>query len=401
MRYLGILAICFYLAANPLQDVIDNSPAGSKIELSGGEYRGNIIINKPLILEGSLGAKIIGEGVGSVIVIKSSNVILKNLSISQSGDSHEGLDAAVKIENANNVEVANNNISDSLFGINLQSASNSKIVGNFISSKPYDLGVRGDGIVLWHSSGNLIAKNRLYKSRDLVAWYSSKNSFEENYAELGRYSLHFMYATNSVVKNNFFTRNSVGIFFMYSQNVTAFNNTIGNSTGTFGLGIGLKECSDFIVEDNNIVYNARGVYLDQSPYQPDSVNVFRRNKILYNSNAVQFQGLREKSVFSENIFKGNMELVSSDLPKNDAKFIEWRRNFWDDYEGFDKDKNNIGDIPYKHYAYADKLWLYNDNIKFFYGSIAMELLNFLAKLAPFSEPELIITDNEPLIKKRF
>ena len=290
MRYLIVLALCCYLVANPLQEAIDNASVGSKIELFGGEYKGNILIDKPLIIEGYLGAKIVGDGVGSVIVIKSSNVILKNLAISQSGDSHDKIDAAIVVENANNVEISNNNISDSLFGINLQSVSNSKIVGNFISSKPYDLGVRGDGIVLWHSSGNLIAKNRLYKSRDLVAWYSSKNIFEENYAELGRYSLHFMYATDSVVKNNFFTRNSVGVFFMYSQNIAAFNNTIGNSTGTFGLGIGLKECSDFTIEDNNIVYNARGIYLDQSPYQPGSVNIFKRNKILYNSNAVQFQG---------------------------------------------------------------------------------------------------------------
>jgi nitrous oxidase accessory protein len=207
-----------------------------------------------------------------------------------------------------------------------------------------------------------------------------------------------MYENDNLVQNNIFEHNSVGIFFMYSRDITARNNTIKNSLGTFGLGLGLKDSSNFIIEDNNIIYNARGVFLDQSPYMQNSINIFRRNKILYNANAVQFLGLREKSLFSENIFKGNMELISSDMPKNDMPYVEWRQNYWDDYEGFDKNKDGIGDIPYKQYAYADKLWLYNADIKFFYGTVAMGLLNFLAKLAPFSQPELMLTDNEPLIK---
>ncbi len=44
---------------------------------------------------------------------------------------------------------------------------------------------------------------------------------------------------------------------------------------------------------------------------------------------------------------------------------------------------DMEDIPYKHYVYADKLWLYNPNVKFFYGSVIMDLLNFLAKFIPF------------------
>jgi len=402
MRFLTLLLFPFLLFANPLQEAIDKAPSGSKIELGEGKYYGNIIINKPLIIDGlNAKAHIIGDNKGSVVSIKSSNVILKNLSISGSGDSHESIDAAILAEDVSDIEIVNNNISNSLFGINLQKVSNSKITDNFITSKPYDLGVRGDSIVLWYSHGNLIARNHLYKSRDLVAWYSGKNVFEANHGELGRYSLHFMYATDNLIKDNLFEKNSVGVFFMYSQGIKAFNNTIKNSLGTFGLGLGLKDCSNFMIEDNNIIYNARGVYLDQSPYQPDTLNTFRGNKILYNSNAVQFQGLREKSLFNENIFKGNMELILSDIPKEDTRYIEWRGNYWDAYEGFDKNGDGVGDIPYKHYVYADKLWLYNANIKFFYGSVAMDLLNFLAKMAPFSEPELMAVDDEPLMGAKF
>ncbi|MDR0408608.1 MAG: nitrous oxide reductase family maturation protein NosD [Campylobacteraceae bacterium] len=399
MKYPLLFLFASLLFSNPLQEAIDNAPSGSKIELGRGEYKGRIIIDKPLIIEGTKdkSAHIKGDGTNSVITITSSNVILKNLWISGSGDSHEGLDAAIAVKDVNNVLLESNKITDSLFGINFQKVSNSKIIDNFITSKPYNLGVRGDGIVFWYSHDNVIRANHLQKSRDMVAWYSSKNIYENNFAEQGRYSLHFMYANDNLVQNNIFERNSVGIFFMYSHGMIARNNTIKSSLGTFGLGLGLKDSSDFTIEDNSIIYNVRGVFLDQSPYRA-SVNIFRRNKILYNTNAIQFLGLREKSLFSENIFQGNMELISSDMPKNDTPYVEWSRNYWDDYEGFDADEDGIGDIPYKQYAYADKLWLYNENIKFFYGTAAMGLLNFLAKLAPFSEPELMATDNEPLMK---
>lgn len=47
--------------------------------------------------------------------------------------------------------------------------------------------------------------------------------------------------------------------------------------------------------------------------------------------------------------------------------------------GLDRDKDGIGDIPYINKAYADKLWLYNSGIKFFYGSPVMSLSNFFGQ----------------------
>ncbi|MFV0480414.1 MAG: nitrous oxide reductase family maturation protein NosD [Campylobacteraceae bacterium] len=403
MKILYLLPFtCTLLFSNALQDAIDKAPENSKLELDSGKYFGNIVINKPIILEGKdKTAHIIGDNTTHVIIINSSNVIIRNLSISGSGSSHERIDSGILAKNVNNIEISNNNITDALFGIDLQQVSNSKVVGNYISSKDFDLGIRGDGIRLWASSNNIIAKNNFYKSRDLVAWYSSKNIFEGNYAEGGRYSLHFMYANDNIIRDNIFKHNSVGIFFMYSKNIEAYNNIVQSSSGAFGIGIGLKDCTDFNIRENSIIYNARGVYLDQSPYQQGDINEFRNNKILYNSSAVQFQGLRENVLFEDNIFKGNMEIILSDTPKDDAKYITWNGNFWDTYEGYDKDRDGIGDIEYFHYAYADRLWQYNPNIKFFYGSVTMDLLNFLAKMAPFSEPELLAVDKKPRMKDKF
>lgn len=389
----------FFAWASLLQDAINSAPAGSKIELQSGEYVGNIVIDKPLTIDGlNQTAHIIGEQKGSVITITSSNVVIKNLTIKGTGESHEKTDSAVVARDVNNITVQNNHIEDSLFGVHFERVNRSKIIDNYITSKNVDLGLRGDAIKLWYAHDNQIIGNTIEKSRDFVLWYSSGNTIENNIGRYNRYSVHFMYAGRNMVKNNLFEYNSVGIFFMFSSGTTAINNTIRNSVGSFGVGIGMKDSSDFTLINNDIIYNARGLYIDQSPFQPGTINIYKNNKILYNTSGVQFQVSREKSMFTHNLLKGNMEQVVNDSPKNNLELNHWDKNYWDTYEGFDQNQDGIGDLPFKHYAYADKLWLYNPNIKFFYGSVVMDLLNFLSKIAPFSQPDLLATDNNPLME---
>lgn len=388
--------------SSSLQEAINKASSGSIIQLEEGNYYGNIVIDKPLTIDGlNKNAVIVGESKGTVVSILSSNVTLKNLTIKASGNSHEKIDSAIVAENVNNIKIENNNILDCLFGIDFQKVNRSIILDNYITSKKQDLGLRGDGIRLWYSHDNQILSNELYKTRDLVVWYSSGNTIEGNHGSYNRYSLHFMYAGRNLVKNNLFEYSSVGIFFMYSSGTTAIGNTIRNSIGSFGVGIGMKDSSNFTLIDNDIIYNARGIYIDQSPFQPGTTNIYKKNKILYNSSGIQFQALREKSIFEKNIIKGNMEMIVNDSPRNKLNLNMWKRNYWDEYEGFDRNKDNVGDIPFQHYVYADKLWLYNPSVKFFYGSVIIDLLNFLAKIAPFSEPDLLATDNEPLMQWRF
>lgn len=405
MKKFTLAALLFaqMLFANQLQDAINSAPAGSKIELPAGVYRGNIVINKPLIIDGINQEAIIeGEGKGHVIVVTSSNVTLKNLTIRNSGESHTSIDSAIAVKKSVGIEILDNHIEDTLFGIDFEQVHRSVIKGNFIKSKNFDLGLRGDAIRLWYSNENEIEKNHIYKSRDMVVWYSSGNRIVENFGEQCRYSLHFMYAGKNLVRDNHFRENSVGIFFMYSSGTTAFNNTVQSSIGSFGVGIGMKDSSNFLVKDNTIIYNARGLYIDQSPYQPGSTNRYEGNKILFNSTGLVFHAVVGRSYFYDNQFKGNMEMVSTDdvagslIDKN-----EFRGNYWDSYEGFDRDKDGFGDIPFEHYAYADQLWLYNPAIKFFYGSPVMSLLNFLARLAPFSEPDLLARDEKPVMKATY
>jgi len=387
------------LNANLLQDAIDKAAAGSIIKLPAGVYKGSIVINKPLSIIGKEDGVIIdGEGNGTVIKTTGSYITLKNLKIVNSGSFHHSIDAAISMQKGSQCEISNCIIDDCLFGIDAQMINNSIIADNHIKSKDFDLGLRGDGLRLWYSNDNIIRHNTLIKSRDMVVWYSHGNLIEENIGQYGRYSLHFMYAGKNIVKNNHYKFNSVGIFFMYSQDTIAIGNTIQSSLGATGMGLGLKDVSNFTIKDNTIIYCAQGIYIDRSPFEPGTHNWINNNKILYNSEAIHFHSLSEHNTVKNNIILGNIEDVINDSRGSKTNENDIEGNYWDNYTGFDRNNDNIGDTPHKVYQYADQLWVYNPNVKFFYGSPVISLLNFLAKLAPFTKPLFLLEDKKPKVR---
>lgn len=394
-----LLSLNVFLGANILQDAIDKAPDGGVIKLKAGIYKGKLVINKPISIIGIEDGVIIdGEGSGSVIRVDSSYVTLKNLKVVGSGDRHENLDSAIVLENVSQCEVSYCTIEDCLFGIDLRMTKNSIVSNNHITSKDLDLGLRGDGIRLWYSHDNIIKANTLIKSRDMVIWYSHGNDIIDNYSKWCRYSLHFMYAGKNLVKNNHYELNSVGIFFMYSKDTIAEGNVIKSSLGATGMGIGLKEVSSFTLKNNTVLYCAQGLYIDRSPFEPGTTNLFENNNILYNAEAIHFHSISEDNTIKNNVILGNIEDVVNDSRGANTDKNLFSQNYWDNYEGFDRDGDNIGDTPHKVYQYADQLWAYNPDVKFFYASPVISLLNFLAKLAPFTQPQFLLEDNRPKIK---
>ncbi|MBN2895618.1 MAG: nitrous oxide reductase family maturation protein NosD [Campylobacterales bacterium] len=391
-----LAAALHVMAQNTLQEAIDAAAAGSMIRLPEGVFKGRIVIDKPLHIIGADQKSIIdGEGEGTVVTIKSSHVTLENLRIQNSGDQHYKLDAAVLADGVEDLRIEGCHIEDTLFGIDFQMVHHSHIVGNTIISKDFDLGVRGDGVRLWYSNDNVVAKNRLYRSRDMVIWYSHGNLIEKNVGEECRYSLHFMYAGANTIRNNRYLKNSVGIFFMYSRDSVATGNLVQSSLGSTGIGIGLKEVSNFTIKGNTVLYCARGFYIDWSPFEPETTNTIENNKILYNAEGIHFHAYNKGNRFAANSLIGNIDQVINDTKK--ASIVEnfWEGNYWDDYQGFDKNQDGIGDTPYHLHEYIGRLWQYKEDAKFFYGTPLVSLINFLTKLAPFSEPEYLLTDTQP------
>lgn len=376
------------------QKLVDETESGGELSPPPGVYAGPVTISKPIAIDGRGEVTIDAGGKGSVIYLKTNSATLKALHLTNTGESHNDLDSGIQVRGDFNV-IKDNIIDDSLFGIDLQQSKNNIVRGNHISSKPLELGVRGDAIRLWYSFNNKITDNIIRNSRDTVVWYSRDNLIARNDARGGRYSLHFMYAQFNEVIDNHYEDNSVGIFLMYSDSVQLKNNYIAHATGATGMGIGFKETSDVVVSGNHILYCATGLYLDVSPFQPDTTNRIEDNLIAYSGIGVLFLNDWTGNILKGNSFMGNITQVAVSGAGKTANRNLWEGNYWDDYEGFDLDKNEVGDKSYELYSYADRIWMDVPSARFFKGSPVLEVMDFLERLAPFTQPNMLVRDKSP------
>ena len=382
----------------PLQELVDALKEGETLAPPPGIYAGPVVIDKPMTIDGNNQVTIDGGGKGTVILLDTDGATLKNLHLTNSGESHNDLDSGVQIRGKFNV-VKDNLLDDVLFGVDLQQSEHNIVRRNTISSKTsFGLGQRGDSVRLWYSFNNKITDNDISGVRDMVVWYSADNTISGNTTSDSRYSLHFMYSRYNKVENNRYFNNAVGIFLMYSDGIVLRNNYIAHAAGATGVGIGFKETSDLILEGNQVLYCASGLYIDVSPFQPDTTNQFSDNLIAYNGIGVRFLNDWTGNVFKHNQFIDNLTQVMVSGGKT-ANRNEWEGNYWSDYEGFDLDEDGVGDKPYELYAYADRIWRDLPYAQFFKGSPILESLDFLERLAPFTDPDLLVRDKKPLKEK--
>ena len=381
----------------PFQALVDAAPEGSVLTVPAGNYAGPVILTKPLTIEGSGKVTIDAGDRGTVFSMQTNGATLRGIHLTGSGDSHDTDDSCLDVRGHQN-RIEKLLVDNCLFGIDLKQSNDNTVIGNKVRSKAADLGVRGDGLRLWYSHRNLIEGNEVTDSRDMVAWYSNDNTFRRNMGTRSRYSIHFMFAKNNIVEENRFIDNAVGVYFMYTEGGVLRNNLISHATGATGMAIGFKEASNTVIEGNEIIYCAVGIGSDLSPFQPDSKIWIKNNRFAYNGIAVQFTSELGGNVVVDNVFEGNLtNVVQSGRGK--AGLNEWRGNYWDDYTGFDRNHDGMGDTTYELYAYADQIWIEMPTARFFKTAPVMELLDFLERLAPFSSPELTLKDEHPRFVK--
>jgi len=394
--YLLLLVFISHLFANPLQEAIDSASPYSTLKLPSGIYIGNITIGKPLTIIGkNKDVTIQGSGVGSVITITSSHVTLKNLTITGSGSRMDRIDSAISIKNATQCEVNNCKIINSLYGIDMDMVSESIIANNYITSKDLDISLRGNALKMYYSDNNLIQNNAIENSRDVTLNYSNANLFKNNIFKNNRFATHISLSHNNFFDSNTYLYNSVSIMVMGAKNTMVFYNTIKSSKGAAGIGVVINGVSNFRFEHNILKYNAKGIYVDGQEKTKGMKRYISHNEISYNGEAIHFHAYIKDNTITNNKIFGNIDDVVKDVEGNfsPSNIVEY--NYWDRYAGFDRNRDNIGDSPHQIYQYADQLWHYNNKVKFFYGSPIMSLMNFLANLAPFIEPNLLLEDSKP------
>ncbi len=383
-------------ALPPFQLYVELTPAGGTLRPEPGTYSGPVVIRKPITIEGEGEVTIDAGGEGTVLSILADGVTVRGLHLTHSGTSHDSVDAGILIK-ADKVTVENNLIDESLFGIHLSNANDNVIRNNRISSlTDRDISIRGDAIRVWYSHGNLIENNEVSHARDLVFSNASENRIAGNRIRHSRISMEFVYSPDNEVTGNRLEHNFTGVTVIYSEAVTLSGNYIAHMRKLTGSGISIKESYDIHIDGNEIAHCAVGL-LATSPLQPENILHIENNLFTYNDVATYFYGEKGGHLIRNNRFLDNFVDVMGSAPPT-TRLNHWKGNYWDRYAGFDMNGDGIGDQPYRVWLYADRIWMERSMARFFRGTVGLSLVDFMERLVPSSEPDLIYEDDAPLME---
>jgi nitrous oxidase accessory protein len=376
----------------PLQSLIDATPSGGILRLYPGRYSGPVSITRPMIIDGGGRAEIIGDRTGTIVSIAGQGVTLKGLRVAGSGDSHDRVDSGILIEGIGH-RIEGNRLDDVLFGIHLRQASQTLVSGNSVHGKDLSLGVRGDAIRVWNGHHNEIRNNRFERARDLTFTNAPDNRIVGNRFHDGRYGLHALFSPRLHIENNELSDTGTGIIILYSRDVTLLRNYVAHALTGGGAGIVFKESDTGLVEGNTVLHCAVGLKVDAPP-EPVGVLMVRNNRFAHNIIGLFFYGEAGGHQFENNAFENNLTTIAVSGIGAGAR-NSWQGNHWDEYQGFDRNSDGIGDTPHEAWLFADRIWMEQPFATFFRNSPSLELLDFLERLAPFSSPYRLLSDPAP------
>ena len=379
----------------PLQALIDATPAGATLRLAPGVYSGPAKIGRPLTIDGGRQAVIVGNGHSTVLSVATNGVTLRGLRLTGSGELHDRVDAGILLEGDDH-RVEDNQIDDVLFGIHLKQVRRSRIAGNRITGKNLAMGLRGDAIRVWYSQHNVIEGNHFTRARDLTFANSADNRIVGNEFSDGRYGMHIVFSPRLLIENNRLSDTGTGIVVLYSPDLVLRGNHVAHALTDGGGGIVFKESNDALVEHNEVLHCSVGLRVDAPPQSVGTLTV-KNNRFAYNIVGMFFYGEEGGHRFHDNRFEHNLNTVAISAAGAGSANV-WRGNYWDEYQGFDRNGDGVGDTPHEVRLFADRIWMETPMTTFFRNSPALEMLDFLERLAPFSSPHLVLRDPAPRMR---
>ncbi|MEJ1297063.1 MAG: nitrous oxide reductase family maturation protein NosD [Candidatus Sedimenticola sp. (ex Thyasira tokunagai)] len=391
---IGVVSTTPGFCLAPLQLLIELTPPGSVLRPPPGTYEGPIVLKRAITLDGQGKVTIDGGGEGTVLSVKADGAVIRGMHLTHSGDSHDRVDAGLLLE-AEGTLIENNTIDDVLFGIHIRQANNNTLRGNHVSSRGEAESLRGDGIRMWYSSDNLIQGNHFDHIRDLLFTNSTDNRIIDNTVRNGRMGMEFIYSHGNWVENNRISENRTGIVVIYSNGLTIKGNRIIHLRNPSGSGFSIKDSSQVTIKDNSIVHCAVGL-IANAPVDPVNIIYLYDNLFAYNDVALYFYGEKGGHVIHGNRFQDNFTEVLVSSPSS-ALANDWRGNYWDGYQGFDRGGDGVGDTPHTVHTYSDRIWRDRPMARFYRGSPMLEFIDFAERLAPFSKPDLILRDPTPRV----
>ena len=375
----------------PIQQAIDRAAAGDTITIPRGNYRGGLLIDKPLTLRGVDRPTLDADGNGDVIRIAAPDVTVEGLILANSGDDLGAQNAGVYIQpRADRATVRNCDFAYTLFGLWIEGVKDVDIDGNLITGKrDHPSASRGNGIQLYNTTGATIRGNHISFVRDgIYVDVSHHAAFIGNSIHNVRYGTHYMNSHHNRWENNESYHNRGGLALMMARNQIVRNN---RAWGNSDHGIMLRTLQDSVIEGNVVAGNARGFFIYDAEY-----NVLRDNLVVDNVVGVHLWAGSKNNEVERNDFIGNREQVRYVAARDELWGVK-DGNYWSNYLGWDRNGDGHGDVPYEANDVVDRLSWQHPMMRLLLASPAVQTLRLVGQQFPLLRAPSIV-DPKPLMR---
>jgi len=385
-----------------IQEAVDAPETldGHRIFVEKGTYYEHVVVNKAVRLIGENRTTMIhGYGVGPGIQVVVNNVRVSGFTIRR-------CKYGISLEKVSNCIIKENLVIECEWGILLFNSGGNTLRSNNMTSNGYNFGVGGSPPVLTSEMINDIDTSNIVDSKAIyylvnqhhitingstsppagyVAVINSTNIVVKDLnLTHNRHSVLFFKVSNSTIKNIracdnnrgitvsnclncTISRNTVivttsaytsGLEIFYSDNVSAFENTIVNTTEGFMLyssqnvaldrntvnfttyGVNLLYSNSSIIQNNTVTKNVYGMSLGYSIN-----NTLVENNVIQNNCGIAYLYPSSHNIVYHNNFVENNKQAYINTSIN-LWSNGFEGNFWSDYLGADYDHDGIGDRWY-------------------------------------------------------
>lgn len=344
----------------------------------------NLELLKPIHIVGEEGAVLDGQSKGYILKLLSDSISISGLKFINSGRSYTKDYAAIYASRVKHFQLINNEIVDPYFGILLEKSHYGFISENKVHGAFRQEVETGNGIHTWHCSNLDIVNNEVFGLRDgIYLEFAEESTIRNNYThENARYGLHFMFSNHNEYLGNTFQDNGAGVAVMFSKFIVMDGNTFIKNWGTASYGLLLKEIYDAEVTNNVFQENTIGIYIEGCTRINYTSNHFEQNGW-----AVKVSGGGYTNIFTKNNFLSNSFDVSYNTKMNDNKF---EGNYWSSYSGYDLDKNDVGDVPYRPVKLFSYIVNQTPETIILLRSLFVDIINFSERVSPVFTPDKLV-----------
>lgn len=383
------LVVGFESPYTTISKAVEAASDGDKLVIKAGTYREpTIIINKSLEIIGEDGAVLDGEGKHEIMYVEAENFTARNLTFINAGVSYTKDNAALKLEGVKNCTIDGNTFKDNFFALYLSKSKDCVLSNNHIEGSKLSEASSGNGIHLWYTTDVTIKDNYISDHRDGIYFEFVKNALihRNRTTKNLRYGLHFMFSDNCTYTDNEFVGNGAGVAVMYTVKVVMQRNLFMDNWGPASYGLLLKDIRESTVTENIFRKNSTALFIEGS-----SRNIIERNSFTGNGWAIELMGNAMDNVFAQNDFVANAFDVATNTSNS---YNEFKENYWDNYRGYDLDRDGFGDVPFRPVRLFSYLVGKTPPLLVLLRSFFVDILDMTERVFPVLTPEMLI-DSRP------